>query len=192
MFFTEKTEGTILTEEPGRLHRILASRIMGRRKEWGRWKNSTPKPKPNRSKKPLWRISWAGCSCPGESIPSQSDYAKQYGVSRLTVRKAIDDLVAKGILWTEQGKGTFVQELAVNAHSYRRVSGFSSNVASGKVHTHSKVISIQELPADVRLSRHLQIPQGAPVVLIERLRYINQVCVCFQRSFLVKERGSAH
>lgn len=130
----------------------------------------------------------SGVFLPGESIPSQSDYAKKYGVSRLTVRKAIDDLVAKGILWTEQGKGTFVQELATNAYSYRRLSGFSSNVVSGKAHTHSKVISIQQIPADIRLSRHLQIELGAPVVLIERLRYINQVCACFQRSFLVQQR----
>ena len=43
---------------------------------------------------------------PGDMIPKQSDYAKEYNVSRLTVRKAIDDLVAKGILRTEKGKGT--------------------------------------------------------------------------------------
>lgn len=186
--FCRKNSGRNLDSRPGLLAPDSGSTYNGTQKGVAQVEKFNTETKTKQIKEAIVEDILSGVFLPGESIPSQSDYAKQYGVSRLTVRKAIDDLVAKGILWTEQGKGTFVQELAVNAHSYRRVSGFSSNVGSGKVHTHSKVISIQELPADVRLSRHLQIPQEAPVVLIERLRYINQVCSCFQRSFLVKER----
>lgn len=125
---------------------------------------------------------------PGDMIPRQSDYAKKYNVSRLTVRKAIDDLVLKGILQAKKGKGTFVQEIATKAYSYRRLSGFSSNVVSSDAKVHSKVISIQEIEADRPLAVHLQIEENSKVILIERLRYVNDNCVAFQKSYLAKER----
>lgn len=125
---------------------------------------------------------------PGDMIPSQSNYANKYNVSRLTVRKAIDDLVDKGILKPEKGKGTYVQEIATKTYSYRRLAGFSSNVISNKVEMTSKVVNIGETRADKRLATHLQINEQSQVIVIERQRYINGICVSFQKSFLAKER----
>lgn len=128
---------------------------------------------------------------PGEMIPKQSDYAGMYNVSRLTVRKAIDDLVRKGILRTERGKGTYVQELATKAYGFQRLAGFSSNVVSDKLRVHSKVLNIQEMEADHSLARHLQIAVGSKVVMIGRLRYINDNCMAYQKSYLIRERLGA-
>ncbi|KEZ90283.1 GntR family transcriptional regulator [Lacrimispora celerecrescens] len=125
---------------------------------------------------------------PGDMIPKQSDYAAQYNVSRLTVRKAIDDLVIKGILRTEKGKGTFVQEIATKAYSYRRLDGFSSNVVSKTAKVHSKVVAIEETAADKSLAFYLQIAENDKVIMIGRLRYVNEVCVAFQKSYLSKAR----
>lgn len=125
---------------------------------------------------------------PGDMIPKQNDYAKKYNVSRLTVRKAIDDLVQKGILHTEKGKGTFVREIAKKAYSYRRLAGFSSNVVSDEIKVHSKVVNISEIKADKSVAKHLQIEENSDVVLIERLRYSNDHCVAFQKSYFSKGR----
>lgn len=130
----------------------------------------------------------AGVYRPGDIIPGQVYYAEKYNVSRLTVRKAIDALVAKGILYTHKGKGTFVQEIATNTYGYRRLSGFSSNVLSRSVRVSSVVLGIQRLSADKRLSHSLQIPEKEPVVLIERLRCVNDICVSLQRSHLAVMR----
>ena len=125
---------------------------------------------------------------PGDVLPTQEEYASKYNVSRLTVRKAMDDLVLKGILRTEKGRGTFVQEVISNTYSYRRLSGFTSNIGSKKIKVTSRVISIQDVLADKRLSMKLEIPIGDEVVLIERLRYANGICASFQRAFLIKAR----
>lgn len=125
---------------------------------------------------------------PGDMIPTQDEYAKRYGVSRLTVRRAMDDLIGKGILASERGRGTFVQEIATKTYSYRRLSGFSSNIVSSKVKVHSKVLEITEEAADKRVAMHLRISEGTMVIRIERLRFINEVCVSYQKSFLAKER----
>lgn len=125
---------------------------------------------------------------PGDKIPKQDEYALKYNVSRLTVRKAIDDLVRKKILQTEKGKGTFVREIAKKAYSYKRLAGFSSNVISSEIKVHSKVINISEIKADKSVAKHLQIEENSDVVLIERLRYSNDCCVAFQKSYFEKER----
>ena len=45
----------------------------------------------------------------GQQIPTENELCTQYNVSRITIRKAISDLVADGVLIRWQGKGTFVQ-----------------------------------------------------------------------------------
>lgn len=52
----------------------------------------------------------AGILKPGDNIGSQNDLCKEYSVSIITVKKALSDLVAKGVLFTRIGKGTYVSE----------------------------------------------------------------------------------
>lgn len=125
---------------------------------------------------------------PGDMIPKQSDYAEKYNVSRLTVRKAIDDLVQKRILQTEKGRGTFVREIAKKAYSYKRLAGFSSNVMMAEVKVHSKVVDISQIRADRSVAKHLQIEENSDVIRIERLRYSNDCCIAFQKSYFSKDR----
>ncbi len=47
---------------------------------------------------------------PGDRLPSEGEIERQYGVSRITVRKAIEELAREGIVSKKQGKGTFVME----------------------------------------------------------------------------------
>lgn len=125
----------------------------------------------------------SGVYVAGDMIPTQEEYANEYKVSRITVRKAIDDLVQKGIVRTEKGKGTFVQDIANNTYSYRRLSGFTSNVKNVK--TSSKVLRISEIDSDKRLCSHLQITPKDRVVLIERLRFVADICVSYHKSYLI-------
>lgn len=145
-------------------------------------------PKHKQIKEDIVEDILSGVYEPGDMIPKQSDYAEKYHVSRMTVRKAIDDLVRKGILQTEKGKGTFVREIAKKAYSYHRLAGFSANVVSSEIRVHSKVVSIRGIKADKSVAKHLQIAKDSDIVLIERLRYSNDCCVSFQKSYFPKER----
>lgn len=55
-----------------------------------------------------------GVYAPKERIPSEPELAAQYGVSRITVRRAVEDLCAEGYLVKQQGRGTFVSTPHIN------------------------------------------------------------------------------
>ena len=54
---------------------------------------------------------------PGEKLQTEGEMAKSFGVSIITVRKAVSELVEKGLVEKKQGKGTFVQDICLPAQS---------------------------------------------------------------------------
>lgn len=56
----------------------------------------------------LWEWARIGRYAPGEQIPTEADLTRSFGVARVTVRRAIAQLIAAGVLESRQGAGTFV------------------------------------------------------------------------------------
>ena len=56
---------------------------------------------------------------PGDQLPSEAQLCERYGVSPMTVRRAINMLVDQGIVITEQGRGTFVKPIAMGEASFQ-------------------------------------------------------------------------
>src|SRR5512144_2505986 len=56
---------------------------------------------------------------PGDQLPSESQLCKRYGVSPMTVRRAINILIDHGVVTAEQGRGTFVKPVAMGAASFQ-------------------------------------------------------------------------
>jgi GntR family transcriptional regulator len=106
---------------------------------------------------------------PGDALPPERDMADQFAVSRITVRKALDSLVAEGLLTRQQGTGTFVAQRVEK--SFSKLSSFSEDmIARGRV------------PKSVWLSRSygevtpeesliLSLGPGTPVYRFHRIRY---------------------
>ncbi len=118
---------------------------------------------------------------PGYPIPSERELSEKYGISRVTVRHAIEDLVDRGILVRKQGKGTFVR-----AHSLERqitqsaecftfvqmceavgkkpgTQGISVDTVKGR----PEVLGFLGLPAGSRLLRaqRIRTADGTPIML---------------------------
>ena len=89
----------------------------------------------------------------GTCIPSERELSSIYNMSRITVRKAIDELERKGKLEKVQGKGTYVL-------NHQIVQNFTS----------TKLIERSIIPADARVARNLKIEVGSPVIYLKRLR----------------------
>jgi GntR family transcriptional regulator len=100
---------------------------------------------------------------PSESLPSEDDLATSFGVSRMTVRRAIDQLVSQGKLRRAQGKGTFVTEQPAEQHS-GGLTRWSFERVEPEARTGTKVAEVREILPTLRVANLLHTMPGEPVI----------------------------
>ena len=104
----------------------------------------------------------------GDAIPSERQLGSDLGVSRLTVRAALDELVREGYLVRRRGAGTFVAEPKVAKGI--DVSSFSDDMRRRGFVPASRTLDLRAVPAGARLGRMLHVSPAEPVLSIKRLR----------------------
>lgn len=109
---------------------------------------------------------------PNSMIPTEAELCQIYGVSRITVRRAIMDLVKEGRLTRSQGKGTFVSE-AYGLTTMNGVQGFSQELLGLNMRPSARLINCKIRPADPALKRALALQDNEPVATISRLRLVD-------------------
>ncbi len=121
-------------------------------------------------------------------LPSERDWVKRLGVSRITVRQALSDLVQMGYLYSVPGKGFFVADRQQQA---RDLDGFLSFTASAHARGEtpsSHILGAKLVRATADEARALGIAHGAEVVSLRRLRLSNDVPMMIQESFVPHAR----
>ena len=106
---------------------------------------------------------------PGDLIPSERELSEKYGISRMTARQAITDLVNEGLFYREQGKGTFVSQRKITQQLIH-LTGFTEDIRARGQRPGTKVISAEMHPADEATAEKLRIPSGTPIFRLQRLR----------------------
>ena len=109
---------------------------------------------------------------PNSMIPSEAELCEIYGVSRVTVRRAVLSLVQEGILTRGKGKGTFVSENYGLTHM-NGVQSFSQELLGLNMRPSAKLLSCKIRKADSTLRSTLELQEGEEVVTISRLRLVN-------------------
>lgn len=123
----------------------------------------------------------------GESVPSEWELADLYGVSRLTVRNALDNLTRQGWLVKRHGVGTFVAHPAITEITPSRLSFTEQMRAIGRKPS-SRLISLHVVPADADMAASLKLDQGQPVVEIVRVRLADGEPILLETSYLSQAR----
>jgi GntR family transcriptional regulator len=106
---------------------------------------------------------------PGSLIPSERELCERYGISRMTARQSITELVNEGLLYREQGKGTYVGRPKI-AQQLLRLTGFTEDMRAREQRPGAKVLTAEMWPADEATAERLRIKVGQPVYRLRRLR----------------------
>ena len=110
----------------------------------------------------------AGGFKPGEKMPTEAILSERFRVNRHTVRRAIGDLTARGLVRVEQGRGTFVAEDVVEFVVGERTR-FTELLVSQRRTPGGHLLRALVLPADETVADNLKIRRGTKVIMIERL-----------------------
>ena len=104
----------------------------------------------------------------GEAIPSERQLTLDFGVSRLTVRAALDELVREGYLVRRRGSGTFVSEPKIAQEL--TMTSFTEDMRRRGMRPTSRTIELKTVPAGARLGRFLKVSPSEPTMVAKRLR----------------------
>jgi GntR family transcriptional regulator len=120
---------------------------------------------------------------PGEAMPGEWDLADLYGVSRLTVRRALDELVRQNWLEKKHGVGTFVRQPTMATIAASKLSFTEQMRVIGREPS-SKFISQRVIAATEKIARALKIQEGDPIIEIVRIRLADNVPILLETACL--------
>jgi GntR family transcriptional regulator len=126
---------------------------------------------------------------PGEAIPTEQALAKSYDVAVGTVRKAVDLLVAEGLLERFQGRGTFVRRASFDSSLFRFFR-FQTRQGERRI-PESRILRREVVDAPSAVAATLQISSSARVIQMSRLRLIDGVPMLAEEIWLPYVRFAA-
>src|SRR3954464_12110852 len=104
----------------------------------------------------------------GTAIPSERQLSADLGVSRLTLRAALDELAREGYLVRRRGSGTYVQQPKISQQL--TMTSFSEDMRRRGMAPSSTTLSLTRELAGARLGRFLNVSPGDEIVVVKRLR----------------------
>lgn len=119
---------------------------------------------------------------PGTPAPSERELVQQFGVARMTVRQALDALVAEGLLERVPGRGTFVADQ--RQEQSMKLTGFTEEMNHRGLRPSSRTLLARIEAAGPGVARALEITVGESVVHWQRLRLADNAPMCLQDAFL--------
>lgn len=118
---------------------------------------------------------------PGDKFYSEAELKEKYLVSRITVIRALTELVDDGYLVRYQGKGTYISKARIGKHvKYTEKEKYTNKKES------TKVIKIKKMK-DKRIAKELKIDNEASFYLIKRVRFIDGIPIMVQCSYIIDE-----
>lgn len=114
-------------------------------------------------------------------IPSERELSDSSGISRMTVRQALTQLVQEGTLYRERGKGTFVAKSKI---AQKNISSFSQTVRNKGMQPKTEVLKLEKIKAPENIKKMLELEDNDLVYNVKRLRFANDVPVAIEENFI--------
>ena len=120
-----------------------------------------------------------------DNLPSENKLAQQFSVSRMTARKALENLENMGLVYKIKGSGTFVR----NRHEKHEIflddiMGFNARVQKDGINANTQVLKFEILSPPHHILTKLRLAIKSKVFYIERIRFIDNIPVIFEKSYM--------
>lgn len=119
----------------------------------------------------------------GDQLPPEAELAMRFKVNRHTLRRAVDELVADGLVTRRHGKGIYVLAPAID-YAIGSNTRFTETLEAQGAKTHSRVLRKQVIPARGGVAVRLQVADGSEVIFLETLREVDAKPFCIISHFL--------
>ena len=119
-------------------------------------------------------------------ILSEAKLCKKYNVSRITVTRAINELVAEDYLYRIQGKGTFVKGKQLS-EGVSQLSSFTKRMKEKKLKLETRVLETTSVTMPVKMANFFNLPSDKNVILLKRLRIVDGKLLCLSIAYLMPE-----
>lgn len=143
---------------------------------------SSPLPLHYQLKQILFRHIQDGDIIPGKALPSETELEDRYGVSRITVRRALSDLASEGYISRQPGRGTFVLRSKLQSPSEKLGFGDGLTAQGFKVEWQVRRYGLR--PAPHRIAQKLHIAEGQPLLYFQRLVYADDEPIMLARVYV--------
>jgi len=122
---------------------------------------------------------------PGDNLPSEAALCKEYGTSRMTVRKSLGILTNENYIYSIPGKGYFVKKPEYNKYIiyYDEMTNLINNVDN------AKLLEVDIINPSKRLSDTLQINMNKKIVAIRRVFYTDEIPVAYDIKYILYQKG---
>jgi GntR family transcriptional regulator len=130
----------------------------------------------------------SGILAPGAQLPSEESLLERFGVSRTTIRTAIQNLVRRGLVEIRRGKGTFVTSPKIT-QELTALTGFVEDMAVAGREATARVLDRRIVQANEAVAERLGLAPGEAVVRIQRTRLADGVPLSFDETYLPREPG---
>ncbi len=105
-------------------------------------------------------------------LPSENTIAENLAVSRVTIRRALDDLEQEGVVFRIHGKGTFINPEALQIKANLSPgSEFSKLIEESGFASRFEIVRFETVPANEKIAETLQIKKSAPIYIIEKIYF---------------------
>lgn len=126
----------------------------------------------------------AGQYKPHERLMSERELGEKFKVSRMTVRQALTAMIRDGILYTQAGKGTYVNASKIK-QELQALTGFSQDMTARGTVASGQVLEARIVPATLTLAAIFSVPMNTELVLLSRLRLSDGMPLAIEVAYIL-------
>ncbi len=118
-----------------------------------------------------------------EKLPSENELSDTFGVSRVTVRRALQTLENEQLIYPCQGLGSFVSDHRTH-QSFAQLKDFSEELSGSGLKASSKVVSLEQEKVSKEVASYLNVKENSIIVKLERVRLGNGQPIAYDVTWL--------